>query len=77
MVPAPTMPTLFTSMIGVSFGTSGIFSTARSPKNAWRSACDSVVTTSSSKRARSNLRPSSKGRFTAASAHATILRGAG
>ena len=48
IVPAPMIATFRISRTGVVSGTSGIFAAARSPKNAWRIAFDSVVTTSSS-----------------------------
>jgi len=77
MVPAPTTAALVTSRTGVSSGTSGILELWRSAKNMWRSALDSGPETSLSKLARSSLRPSSKGRVAAASAHSTISSGAG
>ena len=40
IVPAPTTATLFTGIAGVSFGTSGILATSRSPKKTWISAFD-------------------------------------
>ena len=42
IVPAPMIATFLISRIGVDSGTSGIFAAARSPKNAWRIAFDSV-----------------------------------
>ena len=77
IVPAPITAAFFSSRTGVSSGTSGIFEVWRSAKNMWRSALDSLPTTSLLKRSRSSWRPSSNGLVAAASAQATISSGAG
>ena len=56
IVPAPMIAADLISRVGVSSGTSGIFAAARSAKNRWRSAFDSVVATSSSKQLRARAR---------------------
>ena len=62
IVPAPIDgDALRSSRVGVSAGRSGILAAARSAKNAWRSARDSGVCTSSWNSARSMRRPSSNG----------------
>src|SRR3979409_690634 len=66
IVPAPTTAAFLISRTGVSSGTPGILVVWRSAKNRWRSAFDSVLLTRCAKRSRSSLRPSSKGRVSAA-----------
>ena len=77
MVPAPMTAAERMGRVGVSSGTSGILEAARSAKKACRSARDSGVCISSTKRRRSTAIPSSNGLVVAASTASTHLPGAG
>ena len=63
-------------MIGVSFGTSGILATSRSPKNTWISAFDWSEYRQSRNSLASTWQPSSKGRLVAASMASMAASGA-
>ena len=77
IVPAPITAADLIERVGVEPGTSGIFDAARSAKNAWRSAFDSVVLTSIVNSSRSFFRPASNGSITAAFNASTHAGGAG
>ncbi len=72
MVPPPMIAMLLMSRTGVSFGKPFTFAASRSAKKAWRIAADWGETTNSVKSSRSFAKPSSIGRFTAASIQLTI-----
>ncbi len=75
MVPAPMMPTLFTSRTGVSLARPLTLEASRSPKKEWIRPArwgDSMHSMNSS---RSRFMPSSKGRLKAASTASTHLNG--
>ena len=76
IVPPPMMATFLMSRSGVSLGRSLIFAAWRSAKKICRIAADSGDVTNSRNNSRSRSKPSSIGRFTAASMQDTILSGA-
>ena len=73
IVPPPIMATFLISRTGVSLGRPLIFAANLSAKKICRMAADSDEVTSSLNSSRSRSRPSSIGRFTAASIQETIL----
>ncbi len=77
IVPAPTTATRSIVRAFVPSARSGILAAARSAKNAWRSARDSGVCTSSRNCARSKASPSANGLLTAAATAFTHRSGAG
>src|SRR5215471_19184624 len=76
IVPAPTTAAARTGRRGVSFGTSGILATSRSPKNTWMRAFDSSENKHSVKRLRSKSQPCSNGINVAASTASIAASGA-
>ena len=72
MVPAPMMPTVFTSRGTTESSTPATFAAVRSAKNTWRSAADCGCIMQAMNALRSSRMPSANGLVTAASTRSTI-----